>query len=146
MSVISTSLIFYYDEKYLICNEDRSIYKGGLKIPLYHLIGGKVENEELPYNSALREFVEETNFKINIDLKVEYKDFIVCKNPLSKSYNCIHRFYICNLKDTSKRFRKKLLNYNYEGIVLNNIYWYSKEEIISLKDKTSLLKEFTYLI
>ena len=155
----SVSLIFKYNDRYLICNENRKIYyyrnniRENYIIPLHHLIGGKIEKDEHPLEAALREFEEETGFKTSFYINrkdkpcplkhIKYIDYSI-------SDKLYHRFYVYNLNETTNfKLKDDIINFRYiKNGTINYIYWSTKKEIQKLdkNKKTSLLDIFVELL
>lgn len=149
MTIHSVSLVLFIPKKgYLICNEFRKFQQKNL----YHLIGGKVEETDLnPFDSAIREFIEETS--LNIFLKdskyvlrenlIKNKSFNICTHYQKQLY---HRFFICEIQD------ENLLNFfnefpsefeKVENKNLNKLLFIEKEKFDNIKeDSTELLIKF----
>jgi len=63
---VVAGVIIQYGDKILMCKRsEKEDYGGQWSIPLGH-----VENNESPLNGAKREFFEETNIKLNGDIKL----------------------------------------------------------------------------
>ena len=97
----SASLTFYSESKgFLICNENRRYeYNNPHRMALYHPIGGKIQENETPTECAIREFIEETGYLLEINtLKLLISESMIFKDIQVSEYGPIkcHRFYICD--------------------------------------------------
>jgi 8-oxo-dGTP pyrophosphatase MutT (NUDIX family) len=160
----SASLTFYNELKgYLICEEYRKNNKKQI-----HPIGGKVEEFDKDLlETAIREFVEETNLehheeinkaklnksdlveKIKITIKdnIKYKD--ICIN---KKLNYYHRYYKANLDNISNdNFKLNITDLSnfFNGVYkteIESIQWIKKSDLEDYRNNFSWLSKMMFII